>query len=44
MNKIDAMDIVEFLEARLAEDEGWARDTEAQQERDAEVGRMTVRR
>lgn len=38
------MTIVEFLEARLAEDEGWARDTEAQRERDAEVGRFTVRR
>lgn len=38
------MTIEEFLEARLAEDEAWARDTEAAQDRDASFGRITVRR
>lgn len=39
MNKIDAMDIVEFLEARLAEDEAWARNVESRRDQEVKNGR-----
>ena len=38
------MTIEEFLQARLNEDEAWACETEAAQDRDASFGRITVRR
>ncbi|MFI8660121.1 DUF6221 family protein [Rhodococcus qingshengii] len=38
------MSIEEFLHARLNEDEAWARETEAAQDRDAAFGHIIVRR